>query len=140
MRILVADDESVSLHKMELIMRYFGQCDTVDHGQAAMDAFFKAWKDRHPYDLIMLDQVMPAMSGVEVLSRIREFEEVRKIPGDLRAKIIIVTGKSDLDTVVSCVNGGCDEFLVKPFDRQKVESRVYKIFPTLEHRIEAKVP
>ncbi len=131
MRILIADDESVSLKKMELIMKYYGHCDLVGDGQAAVDAFVTGWTDWSPFDLMLLDQVMPSMNGDAAVLKIRALEKEKNVPEDKSVKIIIVTGNSDKDTVVTCVQAGCNGFIIKPIDRQMVESKIFKLFPHL---------
>lgn len=129
MRILVVDDENVSLRKMELIMKSYGTSDMVTNGQAAIDAFVKAWEDWSPYDLISLDMVMEGMNGIEALSEIRALERQKNVPEDKRVRVIMVTAKADKDTIVSCVQAGCDDFISKPFDRPIVEGKLSKLFP-----------
>jgi two-component system chemotaxis response regulator CheY len=134
MRILIADDESTSLKKMELIMKFYGQCEMVGDGQEAVDAFTKAWADWSPYDLMLLDQMMPSMNGDAAVLKIRALEKEKNVPEDKTVKIIIVTGKSDKDTVVTCVQAGCNGFIIKPIDRQMVEGKIFKLFPLLNQK------
>lgn len=135
MKILVVDDESVSLRKMELIMRSYGTCDKVDSGQAAIDAFVKAWEDWSPYDLISLDMMMEGMNGNEALSKIREMEMLKNVPEDKRVRVIMVTAMADKDTIISCVQSGCDDFISKPFERQIVEGKLSRLFPHKQFKI-----
>ena len=131
MRSLIADDESTSLKKMELIMKSYGPCDLVGDGQAAVDAFVQAWADWSPFDLILIDQIMPNLNGDAAVLKIRELEKAKNVPEDKKVKVVIVTGNSDKDTVVTCIQAGCNGFMVKPFDRQMVESKLLKFFPLL---------
>lgn len=137
MKILVVDDESVSLRKMELIMKSYGTCDKVENGQAAIDAFVKAWGDWSPYDLISLDMLMEGMNGSETLSKIREMEILKNVPEDKRVKVIMVTALADKDTIISCVQAGCDDFISKPFERQIVEGKLSRLFPHKQFKISA---
>jgi two-component system chemotaxis response regulator CheY len=129
MKILVVDDESVSLKKMEFIMKSYGTCDRVDSGQAAIDAFVKAWEDWSPYDLITLDMFMEGMTGNEALTKIRELEKQKNVPEDKQVQVIMVTSQADKDTIISCVQAGCNDFISKPFDRQVVEGKIARLFP-----------
>jgi two-component system, chemotaxis family, chemotaxis protein CheY len=129
MRILVVDDESVSRRKMELIMRSFGQCDTVESGAAAIESFANAWENWAPFDLISLDLLMPEMNGDEVIKKIREMEKNKSVPEDKQVRIMVVTAKSDKDSIITCIQAGCNEYIVKPFDRPIVQEKLAKIFP-----------
>lgn len=129
MRILVVDDESVSRRKMELIMRSFGQCETAESGSIAIESFVKAWENWSPYDLISLDLLMPEMNGDEVIQKIRDMEKEKSVPDDKRVRIMVVTSKSDKESIITCIQAGCNEYIIKPFDRHTVEGKLAKIYP-----------
>jgi HD-like signal output (HDOD) protein/ActR/RegA family two-component response regulator len=124
MKILVVDDELVSRKKMQAIMEGIGDCEAVESGGDAVDAFKGAWEKWAPYDLITLDIVMPDMDGTKVLSLIRQIEEDRKIPREKRVKIFMVTSQSEKDTIIACVQTGCDDFIIKPFSRDTVTKKL----------------
>lgn len=63
-------------------------------------------------DIVWLDNVMPEMSGLDVLLEIRP-----KLP---RALILMVTGSADRETVQAALQGGADGFVVKPFNSGRV--------------------
>jgi HD-like signal output (HDOD) protein/DNA-binding NarL/FixJ family response regulator len=117
MRILVVDDEIVSRKKMEKILASFGDCVAVDSGEAALKAIETALEKGEPFDLITLDVSMPHMDGTEVLYEIRIIEKQRNISKENQSKVIMVTSQSDKDTVITCMQAGCDSYVVKPFDR-----------------------
>ena len=127
MRILVVDDELVSRKKMEIIMSTFGECVAVDTGQAALKAFRDAIVNGKLFDLITLDVSMPDMDGTEVLYEIRKIEKRRNIPRKTWSKIIMVTAQSDKNTVTLCIQVGCDNYIVKPFDRPIVARKLAEI-------------
>jgi two-component system, chemotaxis family, chemotaxis protein CheY len=131
MRILVVDDESVSRRKLQFIMKNFGRCDQVENGRQAVEAFVKAWEEWAPYDLIALDLVMPEMNGDDALLEIRALENRKNVPEDRRVKVIMITAQSNKDTIVTCVQLGCNDFISKPFDPQIVEEKLHKYFPQL---------
>jgi two-component system, chemotaxis family, chemotaxis protein CheY len=127
MKILVVDDEMVSREKMKMIMSHFGQCDAVENGAEAMEAFAKAWGSWTPYDLISLDVQMPQMDGIAVLGKIRGLELEKGVSDNHRVKIVMVTARSDKGTIVSCIQGGCNEYVVKPFDKATVAKKLAKL-------------
>jgi len=127
MKILIVDDELVSRKKMHIIMQNFGKCKAVDSGKAAISAFKKAWESWTPFDLITLDVSMPEMDGTEVVYKIREIEKENKVPKEKQVKILMVTSHSDKDTIITCVQAGCDDFVVKPFDKETISEKIEKI-------------
>ncbi len=120
MKILVVDDELVSRKKMKLIMDGLGECEAVASGMDAVAAYQGAWENEAPFDLVALDVLMPEMTGTQVLEEIRHLESEKNIPGEKRVKIFMVTSHADKDTIIACVQAGCDDFIAKPFDREIV--------------------
>lgn len=124
MRILVVDDEMVSREKMKMIMGHFGQCDAVENGADAVEKFVNAWNAWSPYDLISLDVQMPEMNGVEVLNRIRGMEREKNVPESKRVRVVMVTARSDKDTIMTSIQAGCNDYVVKPFDKMIVAKKL----------------
>ncbi len=126
MRILVVDDELVSRKKMIKIVSDFGQTEGVKNGKAAISAIKTALEDWKLYNLITLDISMPDISGTEVLSVIREMEDERGLEAEEKAKILMVTSHSDIETVKACV-GKCDGYVIKPFNKEVMVEKLKKI-------------
>jgi len=126
MKILVVDDELVSRKKMMKIIANFGQCESVKNGQAAISAVKTALEDWKLYNLITLDISMPDISGTKVLSTIRQLEKERGLDAEEKAKILMVTSHSDIETVKACV-GKCDGYVIKPFNKDVLVQKMKKI-------------
>lgn len=126
MKILVVDDELVSRKKMMKIVTDFGQCEGVTNGKAAVSAVKTSLEDWKPYSLITLDISMPDISGTEVLTLIRELEDERGLATEEKAKILMVTSHSDIDTVKACI-GKCDGYVIKPFNKEALVEKLKKI-------------
>jgi HD-like signal output (HDOD) protein/DNA-binding NarL/FixJ family response regulator len=124
MKILVVDDELVSREKMMHIMGSLGECDEVASGQDALKAFSDARTDGKQYDLITLDISMPEMDGTEVLGRIRTLEKEDGISKEDQVRIMMVTGSSEKDTILTCIKAGCNDYIMKPFDRETVVKKL----------------
>lgn len=110
----------------------------VDVAQSGEEALEKV--EARPPDIILLDLMMPGMTGFDVTERLKENPDTRHIP------IIIVTGLSDPEANVKAIKAGADDFLIKPFDRVLLEARVRASFKTkrlqdeiLQHRRELEV-
>ena len=83
---------------------------TAFDGQEAMDIF-----EREKIDLIILDLMLPKISGEEVCNRIRSTSDI---------PIIMLTAKSDEDSRVEGLTMGADDYVVKPFSPRELVSRV----------------
>ena len=127
MKFLVVDDEVVSRAKLKNIFDQFGECLAVDSGPAALEAFKQALADKQPFDLIALDFNMPEMDGAMVLDEIRKEEQNREIEQKKHTKVMMVTASSDRDSLHSCVMMGCDDYVIKPYDRETVIRKVGKL-------------
>jgi adenylate cyclase len=69
-------------------------------------------------DLIFLDLVMPEMSGLELLKRIKSDERLRAVP------VIIVSGIAESDGVIRCIEAGAEDYLSKPFNPTLLQARL----------------
>ena len=118
MKILVVDDESVSRKVLLKALESFGQCEEAEDGREATAAFKRAWDESSPFDLLLLDLSMPDMDGREVIHQIRGLEKDMKAPNQGETKIVMVTSHSDEDTVLACLQAGCNDFIVKPVEQE----------------------
>jgi HD-like signal output (HDOD) protein len=122
MRILVVDDEIVSRTKMETLMLTFGEVTTAERGAQAAELYFAGLKQDNAYHLVMLDIDMPDMQGTDVLHKIREMENGRAH----RAIVLMVTAQSAQEQVVTCIQGGCNDFIAKPFNINIIRNKLRK--------------
>ncbi len=72
----------------------------------------------HDVSLVLLDNRLPGMSGIEVLSRIRAMPRLTTLP------VLLVTGDVDVDQRVAGLEAGADDYIVKPFSLDEVVARV----------------
>ena len=69
-------------------------------------------------DVVLLDLIMPGMEGSEVLTRIKENVELRPIP------VIVISGRQDMEGIISCIEAGADDYLFKPFNPVLLQARI----------------
>ena len=120
MRILIVEDEFVSRKKAHKILSDYGDCDITVNGNEAVEAFRLAAEEGEPYDLITMDILMPDMNGVEALKKIRELEEARNIMLGKGVKVVMLTATRTGESVTSSFHEGCEAYIVKPFNREKL--------------------
>jgi PAS domain S-box-containing protein len=103
--LLVVDDNETNCDLLSRQLERQGYTvATATSGQQALSML-----TAQPYDLILLDIIMPRMSGLEVLQKLKSHEELRHIP------VIMISALEEIDSVVWCVEMGADDYLSKPF-------------------------
>jgi two-component system, OmpR family, phosphate regulon response regulator PhoB len=113
-RILLAEDEKQIADMIAFKLTNSGhQVIRAADGEQALQL---ALSD--PPDLIMLDAMMPVLSGFEVLRRLKADAVVRAIP------VIMVTAKGHERDVLSGLRGGAVDYVVKPFSLKELAARV----------------
>jgi two-component system response regulator TctD len=112
MRILLAEDEiELGTWLVKALAQSDFQVDWVNDGRWVRGSL-KATK----YDALILDLGLPGLGGYDVLTDLREADE--------RLPVLILTARDSLIERVSCLNGGADDFLAKPFDLAELEARL----------------
>lgn len=112
MRILVADDEIDMARVLTAILEYEHYAvDTVHDGRAALDYALDG-----DYDCLVLDIMMPKLSGLEVLRSLRAVNNT--VP------VLFLTAKGDAADRIAGLDGGADDYLAKPFNMGEFLARV----------------
>jgi len=117
-RILIAEDDSISRKILYKLLSGYGECDMVINGLEAIDAFIIAAQEDEPYDLICLDIMMPKVDGIKVLKTIRNIEKHSDVKN--RVKIIMTTALNETDVVEEAFQEGTDAYAPKPLDINKL--------------------
>lgn len=116
--ILAVDDEPLN---REIIIEYLtgrGQHYHVDTAADGIEAMEKLVADPAKYDVVLLDRMMPRMSGMEVLAKISEHPELKYIP------VILQTAKVSNEDVLEGMKAGAYYYLTKPFKSEMLLSVV----------------
>lgn len=120
MRILIAEDDYVSRKFLYKFMSQFGEVDITVDGMEAIEVFLMAVEDKHYYNLVCLDIMMPEVDGVKALKTIRKLEEEREVPEDKRCKIVMTTALNDPKGIFETFDLGSEAYAVKPIDTDKL--------------------
>lgn len=113
-RVLIADDNIPNCELLDAYLANEGyEIEMAHDGQAALDCVAAEQPD-----LILLDIMMPKMSGYEVCQRLKEDQATCDIP------IIMVTALNEMGDIEKAVNAGADDFLTKPVNQLELRTRV----------------
>jgi DNA-binding response OmpR family regulator len=116
-RILIADDEPNIVLSLEFLMQRAGYAvEVVDNGE---DAFRRASEE--PPDLMLLDVMLPRLSGFEVCQRLRALPACRSLP------IVMLTAKGRDGEVSKGLALGATAYVTKPFSVQDLVGQVKRI-------------
>ena len=127
MKILLAEDDFVTRKFVMNFLSKYGECDVTVDGMEAVDAFMMALEDDDPYDLVVLDIMMPVMDGYQALKGIRNIEKERNITGDAAAKVIMATALNEEKNVKMAFDLGCTIYSGKPIDQARFEQGLKKL-------------
>jgi PAS domain S-box-containing protein len=112
-RILVADDNADMREYIAHLLGASGSIETVADGQTAL-----ARAKAEPFDLVLSDVMMPGLDGFELVKALREDLQTRDMP------IILLSARAGEESRVEGLQGGADDYLVKPFSARELIARV----------------
>jgi adenylate cyclase len=113
-RMLIVDDEPFNLDVLEQELELLGHTSVrAANGDEALERLAA-----EPFDLALLDVMMPRLDGCGVLERMKSHEIWRHIP------VIMISALTDMGSVVRCIAGGADDYLPKPFEPTLLKARI----------------
>lgn len=112
--ILVVDDDAVSRTMLTRLLEQEGhRVDTAADGRQALERLHA-----DPFDIALLDVLMPELDGYEVLQHMKDDEVLRHVP------VLMITALDDVRSAVRCIEMGADDYLPKPFDPVVLHARI----------------
>ncbi|MBU8849560.1 MAG: response regulator [Desulfobacterales bacterium] len=114
-RILVVDDRPMNIELLEAILTSAGYTvESAESGEEALDKVFNT-----PYDLILLDVMMPEMNGYEVCRRIKKNKSLPYFP-----IIYITASELEQENIIEGLDAGGDDYICKPFEMAELLGRI----------------
>ena len=118
-RILIVDDEEIVIKScLRILAGDEFQVESVQDGREALKKI-----EENPYDVVILDIMMPSIDGLEVLRRVKETHP--------NVDVIMITGLSQVDTAVQAMKLGAFDYISKPFEPDEL---TLVVFRALERR------
>ncbi len=112
--ILVVDDVEMNRDVlMRRLTRLGYRVTQAEHGRQALELM-----RREPFDLVLLDIMMPEMNGYEVLETLKQDPALRHVP------VIMISAIDEIDSVVKCIQLGAEDYLAKPFNPTLLKARI----------------
>jgi DNA-binding response OmpR family regulator len=119
--LVVEDDKALGLFLQKGLMLAGHDVELVGDGEAALESAAV----RQP-DLMVLDLSLPRLDGTEVLAQVRE--KYRDV------SVLVLTGRSDVEERIRCLNSGADDCVMKPFSFHELVARCMGILRRKQHR------
>jgi signal transduction histidine kinase/class 3 adenylate cyclase len=115
-RLLIVDDEPINLQVLENHLSFHRYL--VTRANSGPEALAILGTETVPFDLILLDVMMPQMSGYEVCKRIRDRFPPHRLP------IIMLTAKNQISDLIAAFQCGANDYLTKPFIKDELLTRI----------------
>ena len=111
-RVLLVEDDEHLAEGMAFNLRNTGyDVETVGSGEEALETI-----ERGPFDLVLLDLMLPGIDGLEVVRRLRRAGSTKPI--------LIITAKNRADDTIAGLDAGADDYITKPFDLEELLARI----------------
>ncbi len=112
--ILIADDAKVNRKILSSICKQIGHTTVeAENGLQALEILTS-----HDIDVLLLDIMMPEITGDKVLEIIKANAKLCHLP------ILIISSIDEMDTIIRCIEKGADDYLTKPFNRTLLQARI----------------
>ena len=127
MRVLLVEDD---LKLADLLMRTLREESyAVDVANDGQEAEFLAYEN--PYDIIILNWMLPVQSGIQVLKTIRE--------NKISTPVLFLTAKDSSDDIVEALDAGADDYLKKPFSIDELLARLRSLIRRKDKQLQSKL-
>ena len=118
MRCLIVDDDVICRKAVALILKEVAVCEDADNGSEAVAKFSEALQKDEPYDVIVLDIIMPGIDGHDTAKEIRKIES--ELSSSTKVKIIMLTVLNSVnDAMKSFCYADAVAYMVKPASEEK---------------------
>ena len=113
--LLLVDDNEDNLYTLSLRLKREGynHIVTAGNGREALERL-----QAQPFDLVLLDIMMPELNGYEVLAAMKSDARLRHVP------VIMISAVDEIDSVTRCIEQGAEDYLSKPFNPVLLRARV----------------
>jgi two-component system, sensor histidine kinase and response regulator len=112
--LLVVDDDATNRDVLSRrLVRQGHEVHTASSGREALQLLGET-----PFEVVLLDIMMPDMDGYEVLGRIKDDRRLQHIP------VIMISAIDEVQSVVRCIEAGAEDYLAKPFDPTLLKARI----------------
>lgn len=128
MKCLIVDDEGFSREFVATLLKDIAECEEATTGSEAVAKFSAALESGAPFDLILLDIMMPEMNGHDTAKAVRSIEKEHGLDLRKRVNIVMLTAlNSTQDAMESFCSAQSAAYIVKPVSRENLLNVISKL-------------
>lgn len=124
---MIVTHHSKDRQQLADLFRKYGDYMIAAEDREALDLFLAGLKQEATFDLVCLDADIPSAGGIAVLKAIRQLEEQYDVQSMRQAQVVMITAKSDIESVRRAFEHGSQAFAVKPLDERKLDELLVKL-------------
>lgn len=113
--LIVEDDGEIAFLLQQFLLRKNYESDIANNGLDAISCYERANHSNLPYQAILLDLMLPDLSGEKILQQIRKNSDI---------PILIISAKGEVNSKISLLQNGADDYITKPFVFEEVLARL----------------
>lgn len=113
--LLIVEDDPVNI---QVLFNFLASPDYYCRFARSGSQALNILRDEPPFDLVLLDVMMPRMSGYQVCGKIRETKSLEELP------VILMTAKSRTEDIVEGFDAGANDYITKPFSKDELLARI----------------
>ena len=122
MKFLVVDDFSTMRRIVKNILKQLGY-ENIEEAEDGAQAYSKLKSGS--FEFVVSDWNMPNMDGLELLKKIRSDDQLKHLP------VLMVTAEAEKDKVITAIQAGVSNYIVKPFTAEVLKEKMDRIFEKL---------
>lgn len=126
MKCLIVDDEIFCREFVATLLRSTADCDQAGSGAEALEKFTEALSSEEPYDLVIMDIMMPGISGHDAAKALRQIEKERGLAKGVNIVMLTALNSAN-DAMDSFCNSQSAAYLVKPVSKDGLFNVVSKL-------------
>jgi len=126
-RALIVEDNATSRMVLEKVLSEFADCQTAASGLDSVASLESGLSSDQNFHLVCLDIDLPDMDGHAVLQQLRDIEDLHGVAGLKGVKVVMTTSLKDAKNVLGAFRAGCEGYVVKPVDREKIVEQLLEL-------------
>jgi two-component system sensor histidine kinase/response regulator len=135
LRVLIADDNEVNRRILQgVLLNWWMRPKVVASGQAALEALQRANDTGDPFQLVLMDGMMPGMDGKEVSARIKSDPGLKQVP------VVLLTSATQPDYARQCMELGVEGYLIKPVKQTELQQMILSLLGNTKKQPAAEKP